>query len=147
VQPLAAVDLDVPSPEQIGGLIGPAFEEAAAVASRQGVALTGPPVAGYLPGATGWHVTVGFPVAAPVRAEGRVHPATQPGGHFALTTHAGPYEGLTEAYTAIRDHALEIGLACDDSWWERYLDTPDVPNPRTEVLVPCHPVRPHPVAP
>lgn len=147
VQPLAAVDLDVPSPEQIADLIGPAFDEAAGAASRQGIALTGPPVAGYLPGADGWRVTVGFPVAGVVSPEGRVHAATLPGGRFALVTHTGPYDGLVAAYAAVRDYALENGFACEDGWWERYLDTPDVPAPRTEVLVACHPVRPHAAAP
>jgi effector-binding domain-containing protein len=147
VQPLAAIDLAVPSPEQIADLIGPAFEEAAGVASRQGVALTGPPVAGYLPAPDGWRVTVGFPVAGAVRAEGRVHHADLPGGRFALVTHTGPYEDLVDAYAAVRDYALENGFACEDGWWERYLDTPDVPAPRTEVLVPCHRVRPRAAAP
>jgi hypothetical protein len=146
-QPLAAIDLVVPSPEQIGDLLGPAFEETAAVAAQQGVALTGPPVAGYLPGSGGWHVTVGFPVAHTMAPEGRVRPAALPGGRFAVVTHTGPYDALHAAYEAIRDYALENGFECEDGWWERYLDTPDVPLPRTEVLVPCHRVRPHVAAP
>ena len=141
-QTYAVVDLEVDSPEAIGALIGPAFEEVARVVAAQGLTLTGPPAAHYFPGATTWRVVAGFPVAGMVRPEGRVRGEIRPGGRVVLTTHTGPYDTLTAAYSAARDYAVDNGHVCDDDWWEVYLDMPDVPRPRTEVLVPCRLVEP-----
>jgi hypothetical protein len=136
-QTYAVVDLEVDSPEAIAALLGPAFEEVARVVAGQGLRMTGPPVAHYLPGATAWRVVAGFPVAGMVRPEGRVRGEIRPGGRVALTTHTGSYESLTEAYSALRGYVVDNGHVCGTDWWEVYLDTPDVPRPRTEVLVPC----------
>ena len=77
-----------------------------------------------------------------VRPEGRVRGEIRPGGRFVRTTHTGPYDGLTAAYSAVRDYAVDNGHTCDTDWWEVYLDTPDVPRPRTELLVSCRLVEP-----
>jgi effector-binding domain-containing protein len=141
-QTYAVVDLEVDSPEAIGAIIGPAFEEVAQVVARQGMAPAGPPVAHYIPSATTLRVVAGFPVAGMVRPEGRVRGEIRPGGRVALTTHAGQYDTVPEAYSAAREYAVDNGHVCDEDWWERYLDAPDVARPRTEVLVPCRLVEP-----
>jgi effector-binding domain-containing protein len=141
-QTYAVVDLEVDSPGVVGPLLGPAFEEVARVVAGQGLGMTGPPAAHYVPGDTTWRVVVGFPVAGMVRPEGRVRGEIRPGGRFVRTTHTGPYDGLTAAYSAVRDYAVDNGHTCDTDWWEVYLDTPDVPRPRTELLVSCRLVEP-----
>jgi hypothetical protein len=142
-QPLAVVDLEVDGLQALQQLLGPAFEEAAAAAAQQGLTLAGPPVAHYLPSTAGpWRVAAGFPVTDVVRRDGRVRSATGPSGRVVITTHTGPYDGLADAYDAVRDHALEDGYECDPGWWERYLDA-GAAQPRTELLVGCRPVRPH----
>ena len=121
-QPLAVVELQVDSPDSISSLLAPAFGEVVQVAARQGLALTGPPVAHYVPSSGPWRVTAGFPVAAEVEPEGRVRPALQPGGHVALTTYAGPYEDLARVHAELLDYAIDNGYESDGDWWERYLE-------------------------
>lgn len=142
-EPLAAVQLDVSGPDEIPGKLGPALDEVADTCAEQQVPIVGPPLAHYRSGPGSWHITVGFPVARAVDAEGRVVPVARPGQRYALATHVGPYGGLPAVCDAVRDYALENGFEFGDDWWERYLDGPGVPRPRTEVLVACHRVRPH----
>ena len=146
-QRLAVVDLEVDRPESTSSLLRPAFEEVVQVAASQGLQLTGPPVARYVPSTGSCRVVAGFPVSAEVQPAGRVHPAVQPAGHVALTTHAGPYDGLAGVHAKLLDYALENGYESAVDWWERYLDTPEVPMPRTEMLVYCRRVHPRPTSP
>ncbi|MFC7493581.1 MULTISPECIES: GyrI-like domain-containing protein [unclassified Nocardioides] len=139
----AAVVADEAAPDDIGSHLGAAFEEVARIAAAQGVQLVGPPFARYHRGADRWLFEAGFPVAGAVTPEGRVRPTSLPGGHVVWTTHAGRYEGLGSAYEALSTCAIENGFECLDGAWERYLDGPDVPMPRTEVFVPCRRVVPH----
>ena len=144
-QPLAVVDLDVVGPQDIPALFGPAFAEVTRVCAVQGVALVGPPIAHYRTTPGSWRVAVGFPVTRTVRAEGRVTSVARPGQRYAVVTHTGSYDGIVDACTAVRDYAVDNGFETDDDWWERYLDGPGTPEPRTEVLVACRRVRPHAV--
>jgi effector-binding domain-containing protein len=136
-QPVAVVRADVDL-DGIPGFLGGAFEEVMTVLAGQGLHPTGPPLGRYVPVAGGrFQVEAGFPVARPVAASGPVHPAELPGGTVARCLHRGPYEGVAGAYTAATDWIEAHGLTVSGPPWESYLDEPDVPQPRTEVLVPC----------
>ena len=52
-----------------------------------------------------------MPIAATVPGEGDIVAETLPGGLVAMTTHAGPYDTLTEAHAAIQVWIEKQGLA------------------------------------
>lgn len=134
----AQVDL-----EGLADFLGGAFEEVVTVLGRQGLSPTGPPFGRYSPSeARGFDVEAGFPVAQSVTAEGRVAPDELPGGVVAYTIHVGAYDGIGAAYAAATDWIVENGFVVSNGAWETYLDDPKVPEPRTEVFVPCKPAAP-----
>jgi len=128
---------EVPT-EGIADFLSGAFGDVAAAARDQGVPLSGPPFARYVPDESGtFRISAGFPVRGGLSATGRVHPERLPGGRVAHTVHAGPYEALGAAYEAATSYALDNGFEIDGDPWEVYLDGPGTPVPRTEVFVPC----------
>ncbi|QBR91521.1 GyrI-like domain-containing protein [Nocardioides euryhalodurans] len=136
-QHVAVVRADVDVGE-FPGFLGGAFEEVMTVLAQQGLDPTGPPLGRYVPVAAGrFRVEAGFPAARPVTASGRVVPAELPGGTVARCLHRGPYEEVAAVYRAVTDWVEDHGLTVSGPPWECYLDEPDVPQPRTEVLVPC----------
>ena len=142
-QPAAVVHGEVPH-DGIASFLGPAFGEVTGAAADQHLPVVGPPIGRYRPLPDGsWDVEAGFPVGGPLAPEGRVLPTTLPGGRAARTVHTGAYAGVGAAYGAILDWFTEVGYVADGVPWETYLDAPDVPEPRTEVFVPCHHARPH----
>ena len=64
-----------------------------------------------------------------------------PGGTIAVTIHAGPYDKLGDAYSAVQEWMNANGYKPNGAPWEAYLTDPgDHPNPadwKTEV---CWPV-------
>jgi effector-binding domain-containing protein len=78
-----------------------------------------------------------------VTAAGRVEPAVLPGGTVARTLHVGSYDTVAAAYEATESYLTDNGYEPSGPAWECYLDEPDVPQPRTEVFMPCRPVKPH----
>lgn len=135
------------SVEQIPAFLGAAYSEVPGVAARQGLALTGAPYGRYRFDADGTlQIEAGFPVSGVVTAEGRVEPGTLPGGTVARTMHVGPYDGVAAAYDAARSYLTDNGFEPAGEAWECYLDEPEVANPRTEVFLPCRPVKPQPAA-
>lgn len=136
-QSVAVVRAEV-RPEDLPAFLGGAFADVAATLARQGLAPTGPPFGRYVPRSDGsFHVEAGFPVERPVTGTGRVEPAELPGGTVARSLYQGPYEGLSDAYAAATDWVRAHGYRTVGHPWECYLDEPDVPQPRTEVFVPC----------
>jgi effector-binding domain-containing protein len=109
---------------------------------QQGLSPAGPPFGRYAPSDVGFQVEAGFPVAGSVKATGRVAPDELPGGTVAYTVHTCAYDGVGAAYAAAFDWLADNGLVVSGKAWERYLDGPDVPRPRTEVFVPCKPMAP-----
>jgi effector-binding domain-containing protein len=89
-----------------------------------------------------FQVEAGFPVGQSVTAAGRVAPDELPGGTVAYTIHTGGYDGVGAAYAAATDWMADNGFVVSGKAWERYLDGPGVPEPRTEVFVPCQPMAP-----
>lgn len=128
--------------EDITEFLGGAFAEVLAALGQQGLPPAGPPFGRYVPGDDGFQVEAGFPVDQPVETQGRVVPDELPGGTAAYTLHTGAYDGVGAAYTAAEDWLTDNGLVVSGGAWETYLDGPEVPQPRTEVFVPCAPIAP-----
>ena len=63
---------------------------------------------------------------------------------MATTLHVGSYAGVGSAYDAAQQFLTDEGYEVAGAPWESYLDEPGVPEPRTEVFVPCEPAHPHP---
>ncbi|MBC7308288.1 MAG: GyrI-like domain-containing protein [Dietzia sp.] len=125
-------------PEDVGGFVATALGEVMAVVRRQGVLPAGPPFTRYGRTADGHlEVEVGVPTSAPVRGSGRVAAAELPGGRAVRTRHVGPYDGVGAAHEAVTRWMIDHGLAARDMPWESYLDGPEAPRPRTDVVVPC----------
>jgi len=126
----------------IAEFLGAAFQEVAKVLGQQGLSPAGPPFGRYTPSDGGFEVETGFPVGERVMATGRVTPDELPGGLVAFTVHTGAYDGVGAAHAAATDWIADNGYVVSGQAWERYLDDPEVPLPRTEVFVPCKPMVP-----
>jgi effector-binding domain-containing protein len=130
------------APETISDVLGRTFEAVARVAAGQGRRLAGPPFARYRSmDESGWDLEAGFPVDAPVVADGQVEPATLPACQAARLVHTGPYDTVGEAWGEASAWLAEHGYAATDAPWESYLDEPGVAQPRTLILMPCAPAR------
>jgi effector-binding domain-containing protein len=82
---------------------------------------------------------VGFPVSEPVESAGRVVGRTLPGALVAAAIHAGPYDEIGPAYTAITAWIQEHGHEVAGPPREVYLTDPATTAPadhRTEVVFP-----------
>src|SRR5512134_861964 len=108
-QPVAVVRAEVPIAE-IRSVFDRGFGDVMRVAQAQGVAITGPPFGFYprLPTDT-VEVAVGFPVAAPVTADGDVTPFELPGGRVVTGIHVGSYESLEASYRELTEWAAAEG--------------------------------------
>ncbi|MEY9861586.1 DNA-binding transcriptional MerR regulator [Catenulispora sp. GAS73] len=86
-------------------------------------------------------VTIFVPCEVPVRAMGRVRPATVPAAELAIIEHTGPPIESDRAYGALASYVERHALAVQGPIREYYLvgqrDTPDMARWRTEV---CWPV-------
>jgi effector-binding domain-containing protein len=63
---------------------------------------------------------VGEEVSEPFVGNDRVHGSQLPSGRVATTVHFGPYAGLSEAHTGIRQWCAERGDQLTDVCWEIY---------------------------
>ncbi len=127
--------------EHIAERIGECFGEIGASLGRRGIVPAGEPYVRYLTPPPGeMQIEVGFPVAAPIAADGRVEPGEVPGGRVAVALHHGPYERLAETYGAMMGWIAERGLHPAGPMWESYRIDPEAePNPErweTEVVQP-----------
>lgn len=130
------------APETISDVIGRTFGTVARVAAGQGRRITGPPFARYLTmDESSLDIEAGFPVDAPVDADGEVEPSTLPGCRAARLLHTGPYDTVGEAWSEASAWLAEHGYDATDPPWESYLDEPGVAQPRTLILIPCSPAR------
>lgn len=149
----AAVVRGTVTMDRIAEFLGSAFSEVMQAASAQGVHPSGPPFARYrfvadgeqgvvAGGPVALDVEAGFPVRGTFIESGRVQATTLPGGHVATTLHVGSYDAVGAAYDATQQFLTDEGYEVAGAPWECYLDGPDVPEPRTEVFMPCRPLRP-----
>jgi effector-binding domain-containing protein len=139
-QQAAVVCAEVPM-AQLRSVFDHGFGEVMRVVQAQGRSVAGPPFGFYprMPTDT-VEVMVGFPVSAPVDAEGGVTPFELPGGRVVTATHVGPYERLGETYAQLTAWAQAEGHALAEGMWESYLSDPRAePDPetwRTEITWP-----------
>jgi effector-binding domain-containing protein len=123
--------------------LGAAFGEVLELVTRQQVGLAGAPFGRYQPTKDGgFDVEAGFPVHGEVRPEGRVVGTSLPGGRAGRILHVGSYDTVAGSYGTLTDWLIDNGYVVAGTPWECYLDGPEVPEPRTEIFVPCHEARP-----
>lgn len=121
-------------PSELAATLGAALGQVFQYAQQNGIALAGQPFTRYIEWGPGiWTIEAGLPVTAPAKTspEGDVRGDVLPGGPVATTTHAGPYDKLSELHAAVQQwieaHALESAGAP----WEIYVTDPsDHPDPR-----------------
>lgn len=104
-------------------------------AQQNGIALAGQPFTRYVEWGPGlWTIEAGLPAAAlkkDLPAGGEVRADTLPGGPAAVTTHTGPYDGLSTAHAAVQQWIEAQGLQAAGAPWEVYVTDPaDYPDPK-----------------
>jgi len=125
-QPTAGVRQRVLMSE-LSAFFARAFGATLAVVTAQGAQVAGPPFGKYYGTPTDVvDVEAGFPVTAPITAEGDVVPGTLPGGRVAEAMHVGAYADLDATYAQIRRHAADAGVELGPIMWESYLSDPSV---------------------
>lgn len=139
-QPTAVVRGRVPH-DGIADFLGAAFGAVMGAVAASGVQVVGPPFARYRPTAeSGWDIEAGFPVSGPFEGSG-VEAGLLPGGPAAQAVHRGSYDSVASTYDRVTAWVSEGGHAPTGPPWESYLDEPDVPEPRTLIVMPCRPAQ------
>lgn len=133
----AFIRLTIPR-EEIKNVMDAAIKEILATLTAQGVTPIGPLVTHHLRAdPTYFDFEVGFPVAMPVVAAGRMVPGKLPATTVARTLYHGPYEGLSDAWAEFKEWITAQGHTPATDLWESYLVGPHTePNPaawRTEL--------------
>lgn len=127
--------------QDIPDFMGRAFARVAEVARQDGIALVGLPFGRFRPSGDGrLDLEAGFPVAGVVLGQGDVKASHLPGGPVLRTTHLGDYSGTPGAHEALHEFAASHGLRPAGDAWEVYLSEPDVPEPKTLVVLPVEPI-------
>lgn len=122
---VAVIHVTVPRPD-IGKVMGPSIGEVMGAVGSQGIAPTGPVFSHHLRlDRAVFDFEVGVPVAAAVKAVGRVKPGTLPGGTVARTVYRGPYEGLGPAWEEFDRWIVAQGYTPAPNLWECYLRGPE----------------------
>ncbi|MBL8009593.1 MAG: GyrI-like domain-containing protein [Flavobacteriales bacterium] len=121
----ATIHLVIPC-QDMGRHMDPAIREIIAAITGQGLRITGPMFCHHHRKPTdSFDFDIGFPVSAPVREEGRVRNAKLPAERVARCVYEGPYEGLGQAWGALRSWVEEQQLPVTGRFIERYLNDPD----------------------
>jgi AraC family transcriptional regulator len=131
-------------PSEVAATLAEALGHVFQHAQQNGIALAGQPFTRYLEWGPGmWTIEAGMPVTAKAgetTSDPGVRQDTLPGGFVATTTHAGPYDKLTEAHAALQQWIEAEGLTPSGAPWEVYTTDPaDYPDPKdwkTEVFWP-----------
>lgn len=139
-QHAAAVSAVVPMAE-LTGFFDTAYSRVFAAVQAQGIVPAGAPYAFYRAMPTDvCDLDAGIPVAAPIEADGDVHPTVLPAGRAATGTHAGAYEDLGDSWGELMAWAGRQGLVPAGPFWEVYLTEPrpgmDPAELRTQLVVP-----------
>jgi len=132
----AVVRAQVPLSE-IADFLRSAYAEIMTALDDQDLTAAGPPFGRWQPQQDGFDAEAGFPSTGPISPAGRVQPQTLPGGLAATAVHRGDYAGLGATYALLYSWIADHGYVPTAQPWECYLDEPDVPEPRTQVYVPC----------
>jgi effector-binding domain-containing protein len=111
---------------QIQQEMGKALGELKAAILAQGIAVTGPWFTHHLqPPGENFNFEIGFPVAAVVKASGRVQPGEWPAMSVARTVYHGGYQGLGGAWGEFMEWIEKNDHNVTDEIWERYLLGPE----------------------
>jgi effector-binding domain-containing protein len=134
----------------IEDFLGSAYAEIMTVLAEQDLTPAGPPFGRWQPrgdgfdAVSGFDAVAGFPSTAPITPAGRVEPYVLPEGMAATAVHRGDYAGVGATYGVLYAWIAGHGFVPTEEPWECYLDEPDVPEPRTQVYVPCAKAQPQP---
>ncbi|HEY5546652.1 MAG TPA: GyrI-like domain-containing protein [Gemmatimonadaceae bacterium] len=127
-QRAAVIHLSIPR-NKIQEEMGPGHNELMSALKAQGVAPAGPWFTHHLrmdPAV--FDFEIGVPVAAEVKATGRVKPGVLPAAKVARTTYRGGYEGLGSAWGEFEAWIKKQGHAAAPDLWEVYAAGPETGN-------------------
>jgi len=127
-QKAAVIHLTIPR-NKIQEEMGPGHNELMSALKAQGVAPAGPWFTHHLrmdPAV--FDFEIGVPVAAEVKATGRVKPGVLPAAKVARTTYRGGYEGLGSAWGEFEAWIKKQGHAAAPDLWEVYAAGPETGN-------------------
>jgi len=105
--------------------MGKLVQEVIAEVQKQGIAITGPWFTHHFRRPDDFFdFEVCMPVAAPIKAAGRVAPGEWPAMKVVRTTYRGNYSGLPAAWGEFMQWTDNEGLKLSPEIWERYLVNP-----------------------
>jgi effector-binding domain-containing protein len=121
----------------IADFLGRAFGSVMGAVAAGGRQVVGTPFARYTAmDESGWDIEAGFPVDGPVEGPG-VESGRLPGGPAVQVIHRGSYDSVATTWHRAEAWMAEHGHTATEAPWESYLDGPEVPEPRTLIVMPC----------
>ena len=126
----------------LSAFLGEAYGHLSAEIAQSPSRIVGAPFGKYTPVGDEFDVEAGFPVDAPLPPTPRTATGRLPGGQALTLLHVGAYDHVHTAYATGYEWMLEHHYEADGEPWESYLDEPDVPRPRTLLIMPCSPLAP-----
>lgn len=129
------------APNEIGKTLHQILPEVGAHVKAQDGKMAGPPFSRYIEMEEEiCTLEAGIPLVAPIAPSERVQVGELGGGSVAFTVHAGPYEGLPDAYQALCVWTTAQEKESNGAPWESYItdpgELPDTKDWRTEVYWP-----------
>lgn len=126
---------DEVSHQEIPKRMGEIFGELMSFMQRNRIQAAGPPFVLY----HSWSgaktvMEVGFPVASPVKGEGRVQPMTLPAGKVVTGVHNGPYDKLMVSYARMQKWMEAKGVKPAGKMWEVYMTDPAIEKDPTKYV-------------
>ena len=124
-RPIAVLRITIPRRE-IRSVMGAGRRELMEALAAQGVTPAGPWFSHHLRmDPDTFDFEIGWPVAAPIAAAGRVLPAEWPAGIAAQTVHRGDYEGLGASWGKLDRWIAAAGHTPAPDLWESYAADPE----------------------
>jgi effector-binding domain-containing protein len=111
-QPYAGIR-ETTAPDGIPAVVDRGFPDLFGWLAERGLEPAAAPFIRYHTTGDELDLELGVPVAAPVEAAGRVAPGTLPAGRWATVLHAGPYDGLRDAWDRFGDALRAQDVAAD----------------------------------
>lgn len=124
-QATASIHLTIPG-RDMPKHMDPAIQEIIKVLADQGAQPAGPMFSyHYRRPSDSFDFEIGFPVTKAIRESGRVVNSKLPAVKVARALYRGPYEGLSEAWSALQRWVRDEKLPETGRFFERYLTNPD----------------------
>lgn len=139
-QPILYIRREIPL-SRLQQTMGECFGALFGYGQKAGLAIAGNPISRYVTTGDGlWTVDCVLPLSQPADSNGEIESGVLVSGPVAFAVHEGPYDRLSETYSAIEKWIDENGYSPGGPPWESYVTDPgQVPNPadwRTEVFWP-----------